>query len=271
MPVDAGEVGGVLNTVLHRLAEYLEKTEDMKSKVITSLIYPIILVVLGGAAVVFLMTYVVPKFAQIFSDMGDTLPFITAALLEISAFVTDYWWAVVLIALAMVLGFISFLKSEFGRFYWDSFLLKLPLIGDLIKKIEVSRFSRTLSTLMNSGVAVLQALSIVHGTITNKVISSGLNKLHEGLKGGQGLSKPLQAIQIFPPLAVHMIVVGEETGALEEMLLKVAQTYDKEVDTALRRAIGLIGPLLILLLGGVVILIVVSILWGMLAVSDIVI
>lgn len=269
--IRAGEVGGVLNTVLHRLAEYLEKTADMKSKVITSLIYPIILVVVGGGAVVFLMTYVVPMFSNIFSDMGDALPFMTAALLMVSAFVTDYWWMVALIIMAMVLGFVSFLKSDFGRLYWDSLILRIPLIGDLIKKIEVSRFSRTLSTLMNSGVPVLQALSIVHATITNKVISSGITKLHDGLKGGQGLAKPLQAIRIFPPLAVHMIVVGEETGSLEAMLLKVAETYDKEVDTALRRATGMIGPLLILLFGLVVILIVVSILLGMLSLNEIII
>ena len=169
-----------------------------------------------------------------------------------------------------VIAFWLFLKSEAGRYQWDRLVLNLPLFGDLIRKIEMSRFSRTMATLLNSGVPVLQALQIVRSVVNNRVIAQAMEPLKEGLKSGQGISRPLQKTNVFPAMAVHMIVVGEETGELESMLSKVADTYDKEVDNAIRRALGLLGPVLVLSIGGSIIFIVASILLGMLTVTDIV-
>ena len=148
--------------------------------------------------------------------------------------------------------------------------MKLPIFGDLVRKIEMSRFSRTMATLLNSGVPVLQALNIVQSVINNRVIASAMDTLQEGLKSGQGISRPLQKANAFPPLAVHMIVVGEETGELESMLIKVANTYDKEVNNAIQRALKLLGPVLVLSIGGSIIMIVVSILIGMMEVTNII-
>lgn len=268
--IRAGEVGGVLDTVLGRLGEFLESAQDMKNKIISSMIYPIILVLFGSGAVIFLIAYVVPQFHTIFAD-ANALPVITQVLLLISSIISNYWWVIALLMIGIVAGFVYWVKTDKGRSQWDDFLLKLPVIGDLIRKIEVSRFSRTMSTLQKSGVPVLQSLLIVKSIISNRQISRAVEKLHEGLKGGRGLSKPLQETGVFPPLAVHMIVVGEETGAMDEMLVKVANTFDKEVDTALKRAVGLIGPIMIILMGGIIAFIVISVLWGMFSIQDMVI
>ncbi len=264
----AGEAGGVLNLVLERLAEFLEASQDMKNKILTSMAYPIFLVTMGGAGVAFLLAFVVPRFKMIFEGMESKIPFITALLMDYSEFFTQYWWAVLIIGVAVIAAFMKFIRSETGKPKWDAFLLRLPIFSDLIKKIEVSRFSRTMATLQKSGVPVLHALTIVRSIVNNSVISKSIDTLHGAIKGGQGMSRQLQKSGAFPPLAIHMIVVGEETGALDEMLVKVANTFDKEVDNALQRAVGLIGPVLILLLGLCVLFIVVSVLWGIISVND---
>jgi type II secretory pathway component PulF len=170
----------------------------------------------------------------------------------------------------LILAFGLFLKSDFGRNLWDRLVLKLPIFGDLVRKIEMSRFSRTMSTLLNSGVPVLQSLTIVQSVINNRVIASAMTPLQEALKSGQGISRPLQKAKVFPSLAVHMIMVGEETGELENMLNKVANTYDKEVNNAIQRALKLLGPILVLSVGGSIIFIVASILMGMMEVTNII-
>ena len=268
--IRAGELGGVLDIVLQRLAEYQESTEDTKSKIINAMIYPAILILTGVGAVVFLMTFVIPKLSVIFQDTGKVIPFATRMLLETSDFLNQYWWMMGGVSMIGVIVFWAFLKSEAGGYQWDRLMLKLPLFGDLVRKIEMSRFSRTMATLLNSGVPVLQALQIVRSVVNNRVIADAMETLKEGLKSGQGLSRPLQKTDVFPPMAVHMIVVGEETGELESMLVKVADTYDKEVENALHRALGLLGPVLVLSIGGSIIFIVASILLGMLTVTDIV-
>ena len=268
--VRAGELGGVLDIVLQRLAEFQESTEDTKSKIFNAMIYPAILILTGAGAVIFLMTFVIPKLFVIFQDTGKALPFSTRMLLETSDFLNQYWWMIGGASIIGVIAFWVFLKSEVGRYQWDQLVLKLPLFGDLVRKIEMSRFSRTMATLLNSGVPVLQSLQIVRSVINNRVMADAMELIKEGLKSGQGLSRPLQKTNVFPSMAVHMIVVGEETGELEGMLVKVADTYDKEVENALRRILGLLGPVLVLSIGGSIIFIVASILLGMLTVTDIV-
>ena len=268
--VRAGELGGVLDIVLTRLADFLESTEEIKNKILSALIYPAILIVAGVGAIVFLMTFVVPKLAGVFEGSGKAIPFITRVLLNTSTIMSQYWWSLGIGLILAVLAFWLFLKSDFGRNLWDRLILKLPVFGDLVRKIEMSRFSRTMATLLNSGVPVLQALNIVQSVINNRIIASAMVPLQEGLKSGQGISQPLQKENIFPPLAVHMIVVGEETGELESMLVKVADIYDKEVDNAIQRMLKIFEPVLVLTIGGSIIFIVASILMGMMEVTNII-
>ncbi len=266
--IRAGEAGGVLNVVLERLAAFLEASQDMKNKILTSLAYPLFLVIMGGGAIIVLMTVVVPKFEAIFEGMEHRLPLITVFLMQFSKYATQYWWAFFIGLALAIFGFFKYISSAEGKPKWDAFLLKLPVFGDLIRKIEVSRFSRTMSTLQKSGVPVLQALAIVTSIIDNRVIAKSVQSLHSAVKGGQGMSRSLQKSGVFPPLAVHMIVVGEETGALDEMLVKVANIFDKEVDNALKRTISLIGPILILALAVCILFIVGSVLGGIVSLND---
>lgn len=268
--VRAGETGGVLDVVLERLADFLENSEETKSKIVNAMIYPAILIAAGGIAIVVLMTFVVPTLSQVFEGSEAAMPFITRVLLNTSSLMSQYWWSFGIGLTVASLVFRLFLNSDFGRNVWDLLILKLPIFGDLVRKIEMSRFSRTMSTLLNSGVPVLQALTIVQSVIGNRVIASAMTPLQEALKSGQGLSRPLQKSKAFPPLAVHMIRVGEETGELENMLVKVANTYDKEVDNAIQRALKLLGPILVLSIGGSIIMIVFSILLGMMEVTNII-
>ena len=268
--VRAGEMGGVLEVVLTRLSDFLENAEETKSKIVNAMIYPAILIMVGVSAIVFLITFVVPKLSGVFEGSGEAIPFITRILLNTSHFMSQYWWSLGIGLILAVLASWSFLKSDFGRNLWDRLVLRLPIFGDLVRKIEMSRFSRTMATLLNSGVPVLQALNNVQSVINNRVIAAAMEPLQEGLKSGQGLSRPLQKAKVFPPLAVHMIVVGEETGELESMLVKVSNTYDKEVDNAIQRALKLLGPILVLSIGGSIILIVASILIGMMEVTNII-
>jgi len=268
--VRAGELGGALDIVLERLAAFLESAEDTKSKILSALIYPTILIFAGVGAVVFLLTFVVPKLSGVFEGSGDAIPFITRVLLNTSHAMNQYWWSFGIGLILAALLFWLFLKSDFGKTLWDRLILKLPIFGDLVRKIEMSRFSRTTATLLNSGVPILQALSYVHSVINNRVIASAMAPLQEGLKSGQGISRPLQKANVFPPLAVHMIVVGEETGELESMLVKVADTYDKEVNNAIQRTLKIFEPALVLSIGGSIIFIVASILLGMMEVTNII-
>lgn len=268
--VRAGEMGGVLDVVLMRLADFLESAEETKGKIINAMIYPAILMVAGVGAVVFLLTFVVPKLSGVFEGSKVAIPFITRVLLDTSHIASQYWWSFGLGLIVAALAFWLFLKSDFGRSLWDRLVLKLPIFGDLVRKIEMSRFSRTMATLLNSGVPFLQALTIVKSVINNRVIAAAMTPLQEGLKSGQGISQPLQKAAVFPSLAVHMIRVGEETGELESMLNKVANTYDKEVNKAIQRALTLLGPILVLSIGGSIIMIVVSILIGMMEITNVI-
>lgn len=267
--VRAGEAGGVLGAVLNRLLEFMEKTDEMKKSVQSALVYPVLLTLVGGAAVAVLMTVVIPKFADIFGDMGQSLPMSTAFLLALSSFLASYWWAILLVLIGVGVTFKINLKNEKFKFQWDTLVLRLPLFGSLMRKIEISRFSRTLGTLIKSGVPILQALYIIQSILNNSVIAKAVEKLHKGLKGGKGISGPLAKTSVFPPLAIHMITVGEETGTLEEMLTKVSDNYDKEIEQSIKQIIALIEPFLILLMGLVVGFIVISMLLAIFSINDV--
>ena len=266
--IRAGEAGGVLGTVLVRLADFLEKNQNLKDNIRSASIYPAILFSVGILAVVVLMTVVIPKFAKVFEGIGE-LPLPTVLLLGLSEILAQYWWATLLLMVGSILGSNIALQNERTKRKWDALILKTPLFGPLVQKIQVSRFSLTMATLLKSGVPILQTLFIVRSILTNLVIADAMEALHKGLKGGKGISAPLQKLAVFPPMAIHMITVGEETGNLENMLGKVAATYDREVENSIKNLISLIEPFMILLMGLVIGFIVVSMLLAIFSINDV--
>ncbi|MBI2883508.1 MAG: type II secretion system F family protein [Candidatus Methylomirabilis oxyfera] len=218
--VKAGEASGVLEVILARLAGFLERSKAVRDEVTSALIYPALLLFVGGGAVVVMMNFVIPRFAQIFADTKQLMPLPTRILLAISAFTTDYWWVFIGLIIVGWIGLRAYLQTEQGKMQWDQWKLSLPLVGSLIREIEVSRFARTFGTLLQSGVPVLNAVSIVRETVTNRVIAGAMSRLQEGVKRGEGISGPLRATTGFPSFSIPMARVGEETGRLDEMLIK---------------------------------------------------
>ncbi len=266
--VRAGEASGSLDVVLDRLSEFMERSKALKDTVTSALIYPLILLVVAGLSVIILLTYVVPQFQSLFDDAGQALPVSTQIVIAVGVGLRDYWWVGVL----LVLGLIGFFQRQLSRpetrYRWDRLLLRLPLVGDLVAKVEMARLARTLGTLLRNGVPLLTALAIVKETMSNQVLAEAVGTVAENLKAGQGLAEPLMEQGRFPPLAVHMIRVGEETGQLDDMLFQVADTYDGEVQTTVKRLLALMEPALILGLGVVIAGIIMSILVAIISIND---
>jgi type IV pilus assembly protein PilC len=252
--VKAGEVGGVLELVLSRLAEFQEKAAKIKNKVVAAMVYPIIVITLAIAIMGFLLVFIVPKFEQIFHDMlGDRpLPIVTTFIINVSRFVQNDWLVLIggIIALAAAYKFAK--RTAGGRSIIDRVTLRLPLFGDVIRKTAISRFSRTLGTLVSSGVPILQALNITRETADNTVIAIAINQVHDSVKEGESIVQPLEASGAFPPMVISMIDVGEETGQLPEMLLKIAEVYDDEVDNSVAAMTAALEPIMIVFLALIV-------------------
>jgi general secretion pathway protein F len=266
--VRAGEKGGVLEVSLRRLAEFLEARAAFNEAVLSALAYPLVITTVGAGAIVFLMTFVIPRFASIFQDLGQTIPLPTQILLTISAGLQTYWWVGALIALAAVLGWRVWTASPEGRRAADQTLLGLPLFGPLTMKVETARFARTLGTMLRSGVPVLGAMGVVGDMMSNQAVGLAVSRLAEGVKRGGTIAAGMQQHGAFPPLAIHMVRVGEETGRLEEMLLKVADTFETDVRTDLKRVLGLLEPAIILLMGVLVAFIVVAMLLAIFSINE---
>ncbi|MZG53827.1 MAG: type II secretion system protein GspF [Nitrospinae bacterium] len=267
--IRAGEAGGILGETLSRLAMFMEKSVELKNSIRSAMVYPAILTFVGGTAVVILITFVIPQFSKLFEEMGAALPLPTQIMLGISSAIINYWPALILGTLGFISAFTFYIGTRKGRLRWDGILLKLPLFGPLIRKIEVSRFSLTMATLLKSGVPILQAMGIVQSILINRVIADSVINLKQALKRGKGLSGPLEEAGIFPPMAVHMITVGETSGALDEMLTKVSKTYDKEVEQSIKQVISLIEPMMILLMALIIGFIVISMLLAIFSANDI--
>ncbi|MBI5849103.1 MAG: type II secretion system F family protein [Nitrospirae bacterium] len=264
--IRAGEVGGVLDVVLDKLNEFLESTRELKEHVFSAMIYPAILLLTGGISIIILLVYVLPKFSIIFSEMGTSLPLPTLALIKFSNIIKSFWWIILLSAVTGWLVFRNYIRSADGRYRWDA--LKLKLAGDVIIKLETARFTRTLGTLLQSGVPLLQALKNAKDIINNQIIAVTIDTVTKGAKEGKGIAGPLAGANVFPPLALSMIKVGEETGQLDAMLLKVASTYEKSLKTAMKRFIGFLEPALILSMGIIIGFIVLSMLMGIFSMTD---
>jgi len=267
--VKAGESGGFLEKILSRLAQYLQSVKEIKEYLISVMIYPLFLTIVSGLSVAILVTFVIPRFAKIFSDMGQAIPVPTQIMLFISHLVRSYWWAGLGIIALIYLGLKIYTKQEERKVTWDRFKLRWVAIGEIIKKVEVARFSRTLGTLLQSGVSILPALSLTKEISQNRVISRSIAHVHDRLREGKAISKSLEETGVFPPLAVHMIGVGEETGRLDEMLIKVAETYEENVQSSIKRFVSLLEPLIILFMGLIVGFIVISMLLAIFSINEI--
>jgi len=252
--VKAGEVGGVLELVLGRLAEFQEKAQKIKNKVVAAMVYPIIVMTMAFAIMTFLLIFIVPKFEAIFHDMlGDKpLPMITLFVIGVSSFVKNHGLILLGSIIAAVAAYKLIARTRPGRSIIDRFTLHLPLVGDVIRKTAISRFSRTLGTLVTSGVPILQALNITRDTAGNMVIASAISRVHESVKEGESIVQPLEASGVFPPMVISMIDVGEETGQLPEMLLKIADVYDDEVDNSVAGMTAALEPIMIVFLAVIV-------------------
>ena len=256
--VRAGEVGGMLEVVLNRLADYMERRQALKRKVRAALIYPIAVLIIAFCIVMFLLIKVVPVFAEIFADFDAELPAPTQFLITAGDFMVYEWWKLVTGIFWSIIIVKLLMKSHAVKRVTDRVVLKIPLVGDLVTKVAVARFARTLGTLITSGVPILQALRITRETIGNEVIQNAIDKVHDSIKEGDTIAAPLDEAKVFPAMVVNMIDVGEETGSLDAMLMKVADIYDAEVEAAVEAMLALLEPIIIIVLGGIIGFIVIS-------------
>jgi len=250
--IAAGEAGGILDVVLGRLSNYLEKAMKLKAKVKSAMTYPIAVLVISFAVIALLLVKVIPTFQQMFESSGAELPGPTAAVVAMSKFAQAYWWVIVAVIIAFVIILRQVYKTEKGRWMIDSAILKAPVFGPVMKKVAVARFSRTMATMMSSGVPILEGLNIVSKSAGNVVVEDALMKTRQAISEGRSIAEPLSETGIFPPMVVQMISVGEATGALDSMLNKIADFYDDEVDAAVEAMTALLEPVMMVFLGGVV-------------------
>ena len=252
--VKAGELGGVLEVVLARLSEFMEKAEKIKGKVIAAMFYPVAVITVAIVILAVLMIWVVPKFKEIFKDMlpGKDLPAFTNFVLSISDAIAHHFILTAIGVAIFVAAFMAFIRTRFGRRLFDKFKLNMPGLGPVISKVAISRFTRTLGTLVSSGVPILQALTIVKETSGNVIVGSAVAAVHESVKEGETITAPLEASGVFPPMVISMVDVGEQTGALPEMLMKIADNFDEEVDNAVAAMTSLLEPIMIVFLAVIV-------------------
>jgi type IV pilus assembly protein PilC len=252
--VKAGELGGVLEVVLNRLSEFMEKAQKIKGKVIAAMFYPVAVMVVAVVIMAVLMVYVIPQFQQVFSGMldGAQLPAFTRFVLACSAAVKDHFLMTSGVLAVLTVIFVLIGRTKLGRRVYDKVKLKMPVFGPVISKVAISRFTRTLGTLVSSGVPILQALTIVKETSGNVIVASAVAAVHDSVKEGETITAPLEASNVFPPMVISMVDVGEQTGALPEMLLKIADNYDEEVDNAVAAMTSLLEPIMIVFLAIIV-------------------
>ncbi|MER3473148.1 MAG: hypothetical protein C4335_03765 [Armatimonadota bacterium] len=259
--IRAGEVGGVLEESLQRLAAFLEADVALRRKVRAAMVYPAIVVIVALVVVIGLVTFILPKFFDVYKDLRiKEFPVMTRMLMDFSNFLTSRWYVMIAVVVLVVIAFRMFVRTRIGRRLYDRLKLKLPVFGPLNHKIALARFSRTLSTLLSSGVPILQALETVAGTVANEIIAEAVMEARARIREGDRIGPPLEKSGMFPPMVVHMISIGEESGALDQMLSKVADFYESEVESTVQALTSAIEPVLIVLLGGMVGFIVISLL-----------
>ena len=267
--IRAGEAGGAIEEVLAHLTDYLVTSDDLRSYIIGAMIYPVLLSVVALVSITILTLFVVPRFVVIFEDIGVPLPLPMVILKGISTLFTNFWWLILAVCVVLGICFRRFRNSTSGRLKWDRWLLRTPLLGTVLRKVEVSRFSRSLGTLLHGGVPLLQAMTIVREIIGNQSISMAIEPIRTGIKKGEGIAQPMKQSAVFPPLAMHLIEVGEETGKLDNMLNQVAEVYDVEVRNSIKNLFAFFEPALIVLMGIIIGAIVISMLTAIFSINDI--
>jgi type IV pilus assembly protein PilC len=250
--VAAGEAGGVLDEILMRLATYIEKADALKRKIQSAMVYPAVVLTVALGATAFMLMFIIPTFAKMFTDFGGELPLPTKIVLALSNFLQGFWWALLLLMVGSVIGIHRYYQTEGGHRNIDQLLLKVPILGEVMLKGSVARFTRTLGTLIASGVPILAGLEITARTAGNKVIAEAIMTARASIREGETVSAPLKSSGVFPPMVVQMISVGEQTGALDEMLTKIAVFYESEVDVAVDTLTSVIEPVMIVVMGGIV-------------------
>jgi general secretion pathway protein F len=268
--VTAGEIGGTLDQTLDRLSDYLERSRELKDSVVSAMIYPILLILLAAGSLVLLLVYVIPQFTPIFEELGGDLPLVTKMVLAVGGVLQNFWWGLIGLTVIVVIWFRNMLADPARRLSWDKRVLETRWVGDLVAKIETARLSRTLGTLLVNGVPLLSALSIGKNVVGNAAMKQDIKDTYREVKTGGGLARNLASGGRFPRLALQMISVGEETGKLDEMLLKVSDTYDREVRNTIDRLLSVFTPVVTLLLAVMIGTIVLSVLLAILSINDLV-
>lgn len=268
--VRAGEIGGSLDKTLERLADYLERSKDLKDSVVSAMIYPIMLMVLAGGSLVLLLVYVIPQFTPIFEELGGDLPLITKIVLAFGSILQNFWWGLIGLTFLAVVMFRRMLANPEQRLKWDAKVLRTRWIGDLVSKMEIARLTRTLGTLLVNGVPLLSGLAIARNVMNNTVLRNSVESTAQQVKTGGGLAHNLAETGHFPKLALQMVSVGEETGQLDSMLMKVADTYDKEVRNTIDRLLAIFTPVVTLLMAVLIGTIVMSVLMAIMSINELV-
>ncbi len=267
--VKVGELGGVLPQVLRRLGDFLERSRQIRKFIISSSIYPTILAFVGLVSVFILVTFVVPKFGQIFQDINQPMPAMTSFILGASLFLRTWWWLLFLIVAGLALSFRIYIKRPEGRRWWDNFKLNMPLVGPFVRRIELGRFARTLGTLLESGVPILKGISLSGEVVGNTVIRDAVRELYAGIRQGKSLSLLMKKSRVFPPLMIHLVSVGEETGGLSRMLLKVADDFDEQVQSDTKLFLSMLEPITIVVMGIIIGGIIFSMLMAIFGINDV--
>jgi general secretion pathway protein F len=268
--VRAGEASGALDTVLLRLADFTESQAKLRQKIVGTMLYPAIMMVVGGGILVLLMAVVVPKVTKIFESMNATLPFTTRALIAVSNLIQNWWFIIFPAFFLGIFATVTYFRSPAGKPKWDRFALRAPIFGSLVRLLAISRFARTLATLLKSGVPLLAAMDIVKAIITNSVLAEVVEKARDSIREGESIANPLKRSGQFPPLVYHMVAIGERSGQLEDMLLSVADSYETQVNVRIGALTSLLEPILIVMMGAVIAFVAFSILMPILQVNSVI-
>lgn len=267
--VRVGEIGGVLPAVLKRLDDFLERSRQIRKFIISSSIYPSILFTVGVVSVLILITFVVPKFGEIFSDLNQPMPFMTQLIVDASSVIIKWWWLAFFLTALFSGGFYSYIKSDSGKLWWHRVVLRIPFAGGMIRTIQISRFARTLGTLIESGVPILKGISLAGDVVTNSVLQDAVKELYRGVRQGKNLSRLMKQTGIFPSIMVHLVAVGEETGGMGTMLLKIADDLDEKIQSDTKIYLSMVEPVTIVIMGLLIGGIILSMLMAVFGINDV--